>query len=80
MEVLDGDDVRLTDSRGRVAERDIVQVIFWSLSTRLDVEEGDCIFLYCIRIMARLVLLIQNKKFLTAIIVFHIFLNLFMWF
>ena len=28
MEVLDGDDVRLTDSRGRVAERDIVQVIF----------------------------------------------------
>jgi len=28
MEVLDGDDVRLTDSRGRVAERDIVQVLF----------------------------------------------------
>ena len=26
MEVLDGDEVRLTDCRGRVAERDIVQV------------------------------------------------------
>ena len=29
MEVLDGDDVRLTDNRGRIAERDIVQVLLF---------------------------------------------------